>query len=113
MSASFCDRCGETEGVEETTIGADRYWLCPGCRAGIIETARSLIDDYDPEASTLYVQLERRQVDRIRGQVRDGCVANIITLTPDQAEYIMQKVSELDDWGLGLVDEQGEVYHDE
>ena len=73
-----------------------------------IETALSeFIDMFDPEASTIYIQLSRDEVRRLRDETSYGLIPPTVMLTPDQRNYLYNLLfnSATTEWDLGLIDD--------
>ncbi len=104
----FCERCGRTDGCTELTLSNRTMLLCRGCREGVESVVAQLVDDYDPESSTVYVQLSREEVVRFRDETVDGIPPEYIGLSMDQRAYIYDLifVKKCSDWDLGLADEE-------
>lgn len=71
------------------------------------ETVLGLVDSYDPEASTIYIQLGCDEVRRLRDEAAYGMIPPMVMLTMDQQEYIYSLLfdTKITDWDLGLSDE--------
>lgn len=106
-----CARCG-MDGATPTVMGRLSHDLCPDCTRVLTGAVDDLIRSYNPDASTVYVQLSKEQVARIRRDAKAGHVTNVIGLDLAQVKYIADTVTDCDDWELGLVDEKGETYAD-
>ena len=106
-----CARCG-CEGALPIMMGRKEQVLCDECITVLTGVVDDFVTTYDPQASTVFVQLTRAQVARIRRDAQAGHVTNVIGLDLSQTKYIADLVESSDDWGLGLVDEEGERYDD-
>ncbi len=73
----------------------------------IEDTILGVVDTYDPNASTIYVQLSCDEVRRLRDEAAFGMIPPVVMLTLDQQEYIYNLIfnPETTDWDLGLVDD--------
>ena len=106
-----CTMCG-ADGASLVPMGLLEHDLCAECTRVLTGAVSGLIGGYSPSGSMVYVQLSKEQVARIRRDARAGHVTNVIGLDLAQTKYIEDTVLGCDDWGLGLVDEPGEIYED-
>ena len=105
--ALYCERCCELASCSEIRLPSRKVSLCRECMKAIEKTVLGIIDTYDPEASTIYVQLGCDEVRRLRDEAAFGMIPPTIRLTFDQQEYIYNLLfnPEISDWDLGLVND--------
>ena len=105
-----CERCAEMSDCTDIVLPSRTVSLCDVCMASVERELLDFIEMFDPDASTVYVQLSRDEVRRLRDGASYGTIDPYVLLTPDQRSYIYQLLfdSNCSEWDLGLVDEPTE-----
>lgn len=101
-----CDRCSEISECSQIRLPSRTVSLCKYCMKAIEDTVLGVVDEYDPDASTIYIQLGCDEVRRLRDEASFGMIPPTVRLTLDQQAYIYNLLFNPDttDWDLGLVD---------
>ena len=102
-----CERCAEMLDCTHIDLHSRRIWLCEVCMRNIENLVIGTVDTYNPDASTVYVQLSRDEIRRLRDETSYGMIPAEVQLDMAQRTYIYDLLFNQNstDWDLGLVDE--------